>query len=279
MPEMGIKPDSSPRNKEVIMQIYQVDSFTDKPFSGNPAGVCILQEPKSEEWMRLIAMEMNLSETAFLVKQEEGYSLRWFTPRVEVDLCGHATLASAHILWQKGYLQNNEPANFHTKSGLLTCVKKQDWIEMNFPSNPDEKIGVRPDFEKAFGVKIKYLGKSRFDYIAELESEKDVRNTVPNFEMLIKLPARGIMITSISESKEYDFVSRFFAPNVGVTEDPVTGSAHTTLGPFWSRKLSKNELIAYQASERGGILKLNVKKDRIYIAGQAITVLECNLLV
>lgn len=261
------------------LKFFQVDAFTDKPFTGNPAAVCILPEPRGEIWMQNVAREMNLSETAFLCKQEDGFNLCWFTPTVEVKLCGHATLASAHILWETGLLTPQEQARFYTHSGLLTAERKEDWIELNFPVAPDEPASAPPELSKALGVTPKYIGKSKFDdYLVEVDSEETVRNLKPDFTLLKTLPVQGIMVTSLATSLEYDFVSRFFAPSAGIDEDPVTGSAHCCLGPFWRKRLGKNEFIAYQASERGGIVHVRVNGERVYLGGQAVTVLRGELV-
>lgn len=259
------------------MKIYQVDAFTEKSFSGNPAGVCVLNERLDEELMEKIAMEINLSDTAFLVKEDEGYNLRWFTPNAEVDLCGHATLASAHILWEKGYLRKDQEAKFRTKSGLLTAKMNNSWIELNFPAVPEEEMEPPAELLEALEVEAVYIGKNKFDYLIEVKSEEIVRKIKPNFVKLVKVSARGVIVTS--KAKEYDFVSRFFAPEIGILEDPVTGSAHCCLGPYWQKKLNKDEFIAYQASERGGILKVKVLGDRVLISGKAVTVLEGELLI
>jgi PhzF family phenazine biosynthesis protein len=259
------------------MKIYQIDAFTDKPLSGNPAGVCILSEKLNEKLMQNIASEMNLPETAFLIKEGEGYNLRWFTPNAEIDLCGHATLASAYILWKKGYLRKNREAKFSTKSGLLTAKMNEGWIELNFPAVLEEKTEPPSELLEALGVKATYVGKNKFDYLVEVESEEIVTTIKPDFMKLLKIPARGVIITS--KSKEYDFVSRFFAPQIGVWEDPVTGSAHCCLGPYWQKKLNKDEFIAYQTSERGGILKVKVIDERVLISGKAVTVLEGELFI
>jgi len=259
-------------------EIFQVDAFTDKPFSGNPAAVCILPEPRDEIWMQNVAKEMNLSETAFLSKQHDGFNLRWFTPRVEVELCGHATLASAHILWENDMLDRNEQARFHTCSGLLTAELKRDGVELNFPATPEERASIPAGLSEALGIDPKYVGKSKFDYLVEVASEERVRNLTPDFALLRKLPIRGIMVTSTADSPEYDFVSRFFSPAVGVDEDPVTGSSHCCLGPFWSKRFGKSELVAYQASERGGVLRIQLIGERIYLRGQAVTVLRGELV-
>jgi PhzF family phenazine biosynthesis protein len=259
------------------MTIYQVDSFTDKPFSGNPAAVCITNGLQDEGWMQNVAREMNLSETAFLYKQAEGYNLRWFTPAVEIELCGHATLASAHILWELGLLKPGEQAIFHTLSGLLSAKQKGKWIEMNFPAKVEEQAIAPARLIEALGVEVKYVGKNQFDYLVEVESEDVVCNIKPDFGLLQTVAARGVIVTSLADSGEYDFVSRFFAPNVGVSEDPVTGSAHCYLSPFWSKRLGKDELIGYQASARGGVVKVRYVGDRVFLGGQAVTVLRGEL--
>ncbi|MCD4738400.1 MAG: PhzF family phenazine biosynthesis protein [Anaerolineae bacterium] len=258
--------------------IYQVDAFTEKPFRGNPAAVCILPEPGATAWMQNVTREMNLSETAFLHRQEDGFNLRWFTPALEVDLCGHATLASAHILWETGLLAAEEVARFHTRSGLLTAELLGAEIELNFPATPPTRASAPAELIEVLGVAPVYVGKSRYDYIVEVESEEVVRGLQPDFAQLKKASARGIMVTSVASSEEYDFVSRFFAPVVGVDEDPVTGSAHCCLGPFWSERLGKDKLVAYQASARGGVIRVRVAGKRVYLGGRAVTVLRGELV-
>jgi PhzF family phenazine biosynthesis protein len=266
------------RGDTMGVEIYQVDAFTDQPFAGNPAAVCILQGPVEPEWMQKVAREMNLSETAFLWRLEDGFSLRWFTPAVEVELCGHATLASAHILWETGVLAPSGRARFHTLSGLLTATRGADGIEMNFPATPEEPAGAPPELIEALGVKPKYVGRSIFDYLVEVGSEEEVRSLKPDFVLLREIPIRGVVVTSRATSPGFDFVSRFFAPRVGIDEDPVTGSAHCCLGPYWADNLGKTELLAYQASERGGTLRVRVDEDRVYLGGRAVTVLRGELL-
>lgn len=258
--------------------IYQVDSFTETPFKGNPAGVCILPFPRDPSWMQAVALEMNLSETAFLEKQDDGYGLRWFTPTVEVDLCGHATLASAHILWEVGLLGAGEEARFHSRSGLLTARRQAGEIELDFPSTPDELTSPPPGLLEALGVFPKYVGKSRFDYIVEVATEDEVRALKPDFAGLKQLGLRGVIVTSAASSPGLDFVSRFFAPGAGIDEDPVTGSAHCCLGPFWSARLAKREMHAYQASARGGLLRVRMQGDRVLLGGRAVTVLRGELV-
>jgi PhzF family phenazine biosynthesis protein len=257
--------------------IVHVDAFSDKAFGGNPAAVCLLSEARQDRWMQDVAQEMNLSETAFLHKQGDGFSLRWFTPKVEVDLCGHATLASAHALWEEGRLRPDEQARFYTRSGLLTAQRKVGLIELDFPARAQEQASSVPDLVEALGVAPIYIGKTHGQYLVEVESEDIVKNLQPNFALLGTIPMNGVMVTSLSISKEYDFVSRYFAPAEGIPEDPVTGSAHCCLGPYWKAKLNKDEFIAYQASERGGILHVRVNGDRVYLSGKAITILRGEL--
>ena len=259
--------------------IYQVDAFTEKPFSGNPAAVCLLPQAREAAWMQAVAKEMNLSETAFLLKQEDGYNLRWFTPAVEVDLCGHATLASAHILWETGILRREEQARFHTRSGLLTAASKGGEIELNFPAKTEEPAEAPAGLLEALKVKAKYIGKSKFDYLVQVDSEETVRALKPDFPALKNIPVRGVIVTTRAVSPGYDFISRFFAPAAGVNEDPVTGSAHCTLGPFWSRQLGKKEFLAYQASERGGTLRVRIAGDRVYLCGNAVTIFQGEMVV
>ncbi len=257
--------------------LYQVDAFTAEVFKGNPAAICVLPGPRDERWMQDVAREMNPSETAFLNRREDGFELRWFTPAIEVELCGHATLASAHVLWEAGYLDPTSPARFHTRSGILTAGRRGDWIELDFPADPDEPASEPPGLARALGVEVKYVGKSRFDYLVEVESEEVLRNMEPDFKLLRSIPARGVIVTSLSNAPEYDFISRFFAPQSGVDEDPVTGSAHCCLGPFWGKRLGKSELVGFQASVRGGVVRVRMAGDRVILGGQAVTVLRGEL--
>jgi PhzF family phenazine biosynthesis protein len=260
------------------LTIIQVDAFTNTPFTGNPAAVCILPEERNDQWMQNVAREMNLSETAFLLRQPDGFNLRWFTPTVEVDLCGHATLASAHVLWESGHLKSDEQARFYTRSGLLTAERQGEWIELNFPATPAEPADTPDHLLQAIGVPALYVGKNRFDYLLELDSEEVVRHIQPNYSLLLTVPARGVIVTSRASTPGYDFVSRFFGPQVGVNEDPVTGSAHCCLAPYWSHKLGKDSMLAYQASPRGGTLRVRVDGDRVRLGGQAVTVLRGELV-
>ncbi len=259
--------------------IFKVDSFTEKPFAGNPAGVCILPGPRDETWMQNVAREMNLSETAFLYRGRDGYELRWFTPAAEVELCGHATLASAHILWETGDLAPKKEARFQTKSGLLTAARRSDLIELDFPAKPEEKAEAPEGLIEALGVEPRYIGGNAFDYLVEVESQEIVRDAAPDFARLKKIRARGVMITAAASSAGFDFVSRFFAPAVGIDEDPVTGSAHCCLGPYWGAKLGLTEFKAYQASARGGIVRVRLAGDRVILGGHAVTILRGELAV
>ncbi len=258
--------------------IYQVDAFTDRPFSGNPAAVSILEEHRPDAWMQAVAREMNLSETAFLHKLEEGYRLRWFTPETEVDLCGHATLASAHILWETGRLNQEDEAVFDTLSGILKAKKENDEIELDFPAATIEPVAHSVGLDEALKVSPSRIHMSDSFYLVEIESERAVRALQPDFGKLkSQSPHRAVIVTSVADEEEFDIVSRCFCPNVGINEDPVTGSAHCLLGPYWSERFGRNELMAYQASARGGTLRVRVEGDRVFLAGQAVTVLRAEL--
>jgi PhzF family phenazine biosynthesis protein len=261
------------------LTIIQVDAFTAIPFAGNPAAVCILPSLVDDHWMQNVAKEMNLSETAFLLKQDDGFNLRWFTPMVEVDLCGHATLASAHVLWSEGHLALEQEARFYTRSGLLTAKYHDEWIELDFPANFSQNAIAPPELTKALGVTINSVNQNSLGYLVEVDSEETVRQIHPDFALLKSLPVPGIIVTSLANQSEFDFVSRFFAPAVGINEDPVTGAAHCCLGPFWRDRLNQDEFLAYQASARGGIVKVKCQGDRILLSGQAVTVLKGELLV
>jgi len=258
--------------------IVQVDSFTDTPFAGNPAGVCLLNGPADEDWMRLIAAEMNLSETAFLYPEGDGFRLRWFTPAVEVALCGHATLASAHVLWEDGHLPVDKPALFHTKSGLLTAVRDGGLISMDFPARPVVECDPPEGLIESLGVNPVTVARNESDFLVELGGVTEVRQCAPEFSRLGRVDARGVMITAGSDDGTCDFVSRFFAPAVGVDEDPVTGSAHCALGPYWAAKLGRPIVTGCQLSRRGGRVRVTVEGARVLLAGKAVTVLRCVLV-
>jgi PhzF family phenazine biosynthesis protein len=257
--------------------ITLVDAFTSVAFAGNPAAVCVLPAPRPVTWMQNVAREMNLSETAFLDPRAEGYNLRWFTPAAEVDLCGHATLAGAHVLWEENHLPPGQTARFHTRSGWLTATRQGEWIEMDFPATPDRQDAIPLELAEGLRTTPQYVGRSKFDFIAELASEEMVRSLQPDFALLRLLDCRGVIVTSRGSGPDYDFVSRFFAPAVGIDEDPVTGSAHSCLGPFWSARLGKKEMVAYQASARGGVVRVRMNGERVLLGGQAVTVLRGEL--
>ena len=259
------------------LRIVTVDAFTDTPFSGNPAGVCLLPEARDEVWMRNVAREMNLSETAFLRADEGGFLLRWFTPAVEVDLCGHATLASAHALWEDGTVEKDRDIRFYTRSGLLTATLHGHLIELDFPATPPAPCDAPEGLFEGLGIAPTAVHKSRFDYLVELGSEEEVRKLTPDHSALRKLGVRGVMVTARGTGL-FDVVSRFFAPGAGIDEDPVTGSAHCCIGPYWAPKLGKSRLNCHQASARGGVLKVEMVGDRVKLRGQAVTVLKSELL-
>jgi PhzF family phenazine biosynthesis protein len=260
----------TPEVNRSMTTLHIIDAFTDKPFSGNPAAVCLSAKPADDAWMKLVAREMNLSETAFLHPVEGGFSLRWLTPAVEVKLCGHATLASAFTLWETGVLETHERARFHTLSGWLTCRRADDWIEMDFPAKVCEPSPAPDGLADALGCEPLACGLNGMDYLVEVADEMVLRGLKPNFAALAALPVRGVIVTCRSESPEFDFISRFFAPAAGVNEDPVTGSAHCALGPYWQEKLGRSDFTAYQASERGGIVKVGVRGERVLLRGQAV---------
>lgn len=260
-------------------KIFTVDAFTSEKFSGNPAGVCILEENKDDGWLLNIAAEMNLSETAFVKRSGDGFHLRWFTPKTEVELCGHATLSTAHILWEEGILKNDETAIFDTVfKSRLTAVKRGDEIELNFPKNVPVESKENAELNNALGIKPLLLFTTEHHYVAELSFEDDVLNVRPDFSLLEKLPKYGTIITAKADGKDYDFVSRFFAPVKGINEDPVTGSAHCVLAPYWGKKLNKTTMKAYQASERGGYMTVTLEGDRVLLKGKAITILKGELV-
>lgn len=259
------------------LPIFTVDAFTNEPFKGNPAAVCILTEDIPTSIMQSIAFELNLAETAFVLKEKDTdtFSLRWMTPVSEVDLCGHATLATSHILWQQGICKTTETIHYNTRSGLLKADYHKGEIGLDFPAIPQKKIEYPPELIDAIGgVQPKYVGMTKWNYLIELDSESDIRNLKPNFDIMLTLPGWGTIITAKADMKGYDFVSRFFAPEKGIQEDPVTGSAHCALGPYWQSRLGKDSFIAYQVSERGGTVGVKVSGDRVMLSGEAVTVIS-----
>jgi PhzF family phenazine biosynthesis protein len=274
--------------------IAVVDAFTAEPYRGNPAGICVLPAAASDEWMQSVAIEMNHAETAFLVKvrtgSQDGYDLRWFTPGGEVDLCGHATLASAHYLWETGALAAGKQARFHTQSGLLTADQllpngaagdSVSWIELDFPAEPVSPAATPAGLATMLGAEPVFVGRNRLDYVVELKDESAVRSLHPNLTQIAALSdaenVRGVIVTAAGTNSEADIVSRCFFPRFHIDEDPVTGSAHCGLAPYWIPRLGKQEIVAYQASARGGWLRLRLAGDRVKLRGQAVTTLRGEL--
>ncbi|GCE28832.1 isomerase [Dictyobacter alpinus] len=262
------------------LPLFHVDAFTRTPFAGNAAAVCVLDGPREDDWLLQVAREMNLAATAFLSPESDGYRLRWFTFKTELELCGHGTLASAHTLWEQGLLAPEAEAHFYTRGGLLTARRAGDWIELNFPAKPGQDVAEpMPILAQSLGVTPQRVVKSQLDYLVQLESEAAVRSLQPDFGLLATIPARGVIVTAAASdaAAEYDFVSRFFCPSVGINEDPVTGSAHCALSPFWSQQLGRESLTGYQASTRGGIVRVTLDGERVHLGGQAITILSGQL--
>jgi PhzF family phenazine biosynthesis protein len=256
------------------LPLFIVDSFSDGPFTGNPAAVCLLREEAEDAWMQQVAAEMSLAETAFVLPTGDDFRLRWFAPRLEVDLCGHATLASAHALWEADCLAPTEAARFHTRSGLLTVERKADGMTMDFPSRPVEPFPDGGGLAELLGVQAVYLGRSGMQGFIEVENAEVVRSLQPDMTRLLRYPVRGVIVTALSDDPAYDFISRYFAPRVGVPEDPVTGSAHCCLAPYWSERLQKRDLMGYQASQRGGVVRVGLRGDRVLLGGRAATVMR-----
>jgi PhzF family phenazine biosynthesis protein len=251
---------------------YLVDAFTDRPLAGNPAVVCPLPNWPDAAWLQLVAREMNQSETAFLVENGDGFDLRWFTPTVEVDLCGHATLASAFALWHAGTATRGEPIRFSTRSGILTATPRGDEIELDFPLKPQERADAPAGLAEALGVEPVYVGRNQFDYLIEVSSADHLRKMNPDFARLAAVECRGTIVTARSDDARYDFLSRFFAPRAGINEDPVTGSAHCCLAGFWGKRLKKSTLVGYQASPRGGTVRVTLAGERVLLGGRAVLV-------
>jgi predicted PhzF superfamily epimerase YddE/YHI9 len=260
--------------------LFHVDAFTDRPFEGSPAAVCVLARERDDAWLQQVAREMNLSETAFLIGEASAWRLRWFTPAVEVELCGHATLSAAHILWETGRAPGADVIRFDTSSGVLSAARTSGGVELDFPSEPAGACPVPGGVLAALGIRApRFTGKNRFDYLVEVEDERAVRVLTPDFRALREAGgSRGVIVTARSDSPGQDFVSRFFAPSVGIDEDPVTGSAHCCLGPHWAERLSRTELTGYQASSRGGVVRVRIAGPRVFLGVNAVTVARGEIL-
>lgn len=260
------------------LPITIVDAFTDTPFSGNPAAVCVLEREPERAWMQLVAREMNLAETAFVMRRGDQWALRWFTPTVEVDLCGHATLATAHVLWEADLAPSDLALTFRSKSGDLHAKREGSGIWLDFPALPSAWADAPPMLHDALGARPVAVAKYSFDYLVELESEAAVRDLAPDLAQLATVQARGVVVTAVATTPGFDFVSRFFAPQSGVPEDPVTGSAHCALAPYWAERLGKTRMLAYQASARGGMVEVEVVGNRVMLGGKAVTVMRGTLV-
>ncbi|MDQ5809712.1 MAG: PhzF family phenazine biosynthesis protein [Actinomycetota bacterium] len=265
-----------------MQPLFVVDAFTDRPFAGNPAGVLVLEAERDLTWMQTVASELNLSETSFLRRQEDGvWSLRWFTPVLETALCGHATLAAAHVLWTEGHHPPDEPIRFSTVSGELRALTTGDGeIRLDFPATPPQPLSPPPDLEEIIPWPHRFVGRAEptKNYLVEVDSPVALRSLQPNLARLVALPAGGLIVTVASDDPAYDFLSRYFAPAAGIPEDPVTGSAHCTLGPYWQVKLGKSRFRALQVSPRTGALSVEVRENRVHLGGSAVTTIRGSLV-
>lgn len=260
------------------LPLYLVDAFTAAPFRGNPAAVCLLEREADAAWMQKLAAEMNQAETAYVwPRQDGGFGLRWFTPKIEVDLCGHATLASAQVLWETGRVGWDSEIPFHTRSGVLACLRRGEWTEMDFPAKIAQPKTAPAALLSSLGAPAVAAAGNGMDFLVELATAAEVRSLQPDFPTIAKLPVRGLIVTAVSDRPEYDYVSRFFAPGAGVPEDPATGSAHCCLAPYWSPRLGKTNLVGHQASQRGAVIRTRLVADRVVLIGQAVLVLEGHL--
>lgn len=258
--------------------LVHVDAFTETPFAGNPAAVCLLEAPRDDAWLQAVGSELNLPETAFVRPLPDGFELRWFTPSVEVDLCGHATLAAAHVLWETRRLPPDAVARFRTKSGVLTAARRDGWIELDFPAEPAKAEDAPAALGESLGATLKWTGRNRFDWLVEVDSAAVVRGLRPDLARLATVPTRGVIVTAPADDARSDLVSRFFAPRAGIPEDPVTGSAHCALAPYWAPRFGRDALAGYQASPRGGLVRMRLAGERVILGGHAVTVLRGDLV-
>ncbi len=264
---------------ESRLSYFIVDAFTNRPFAGNPAAVVPLRSWHEESWLQNVAMEMNLAETAYFVPNAQGFDLRWFTPKIEVDLCGHATLAAAKALASMGQLADGSEVAFSTRSGVLRALRKGERFQLDFPTIAEKTTQPPPGLIESLNVTPRHVGRNKFDYLVEAESESVLRGLAPDFKRLASVDCRGVIVTARSDAPNFDFVSRFFAPAAGIDEDPVTGSAHCCLADFWGNRLGKTEMVGYQASSRGGIVHVTVRGDRVILGGEAVIVAQGELLI
>lgn len=258
--------------------LHWIDAFTSERFAGNPAPVCLLPEVRPDRWLQAVARELNQAETAFLRAEADGFELRWFTPSVEMDLCGHATIASAHFLWHQGHLRPEERARFRTRSGVLTAAREAEWITLDFPSTPPAPCDAPTGLLEALGLERAEILRSKFDYFVVVDEPGKLKTLAPDLRALRSIETRGVIVTAQSDQPNADFLSRFFAPRVGVDEDPVTGSAHCALAPYWAARLGRAALVGRQLSPRGGTVRVQDAGDRVLLGGQAVTVMVGTLL-
>jgi len=266
--------------RAIGIPLVQVDAFTAEPFKGNPAAVCVLPHDAPEAWMQAVAAEMNLAETVFVLRRDaHDFDIRWFTPTVEVRLCGHATLAAAHALWERGDVPAEQRIRFHSQSGVLEADHEDGWVRLDFPALPVTACAMPKAQAEGFGVPASPAWRNEHGtYLIELAGEADVRALQPDFSHLRRLAPPQCIVTARSDDPQFHFVSRFFAPGHGIDEDPVTGSAHCSLGPYWAERLGGNELVGRQLSTRGGVVKVRTLGDRVDLLGQAVTVMRGELL-
>ena len=256
------------------IQLLHVDAFADAPFTGNPAAVCLLERARPADWMQALAAELNQPATVFVASSVDGFAVRWFSPTAELTLCGHGTLAAAHALWETERLSPAVPARFTTRSGVLSAAWRDGWIAIDLPAAVAVAASPPVGLLDALGAKARWVGRNRFDYVVELDDEATVRALVPDLGALASFDTRGVIVTARAASPGMDFVSRFFAPRVGIPEDAVTGSAHCCLAPLWAARLGTSRLTARQLSARGGVVRASVEADRVVLSGQALTVLR-----
>jgi len=261
----------------MAVPLLHVDAFADAPFRGNPAAVCLLERERPADWMQAVAAELALPATAFVRPDADGFALAWFSPTTELALCGHGTLASAHALWETGRLADSAPARFSTRGGVLSAVRQDGWISLDLPAERAVAVTAPVGLLDAVGVKARWVGRNRLDYVVEVDDEAEVRAVAPDSTALAAIDTRGVSVTARATTAGFDFVSRFFAPRVGIPEDAVTGSAHCCLAPLWSERLGRARLVGLQVSARTGVVRTELAGDRVVLGGQAVTVLRGEL--